>query len=1221
MTSRSRGHKATGTAAGPVQPRAGRVCALLLTIFCGLACGFAATSSASQTHLSLGRFGSAVEQTFGNATGVAVDQSSGDLLVIDASAASVSRFKANGEPDPFSALGTNVIDGKAAASESCAENPLSCDQTPQNGLTFGSFAGEEQVTVDNSGGINDGNIYVTQWEAHLVDVFSGSGEYLGQLTAAGVTAFSAILSPCGVAVDEAGDLYVSGGFDGNVYKYVPAANPPVNGDIASTFGGLAKPCNLAAGAGPTAGALFVNRFFSNEADSVKKISASTGALEYVVETEEGRAVAVDPGTGHLYVVVLDEYFGQVYHVAEYDVSGSQPVAVSSFGGITNAKGVAVDGSTGRIYLAAGSQVLVYSPLVTVPDVTTEGAEITGDQEATVRGTVHPDGVELTACYFEYGPTAAYGQTAPCAESLAEIGTSTTEVHADLSGLEKETLYHYRLVASNENATINGADKTLKTPSKPTIAGTWVVNVSDDAATLQARINPESSPTEYFFEWGLDSSYGNVTPKEAAGEDAEDHVVGFELSGLDPATTYHFRVVATNGVGTSEGPDSTFTTFPVMPPTTCPNQTGASQGLVDCRAYEMVSPVEKGDNDISEFFTLLNNPTALDRPSTDGGRFTYSAQTAFGDAISGPFTSQYLATRTEAGWLSHAISPPRTSGSATTFPASKFDVQYRYFDEDLCSGWLWQDAEPLLAPGAISGYINFYRRDLCGEEAYEALTTATPVPTSPDDYWPGFKGASADGAKAVIAANAKLTPNALETEALQIYEASGEELKLASLLPNGTPTAPAVVGAGEPVEAQESRRGMAARAVSADGSRIFWVAGTVTGPLYVRLNGTKTLTVSATTSRYWTAAVDGSKVIYTTGSELFEAEVTTKVTKALIAGEVLGVVGASEDASRIYFVSKEPLDGGQAGEPNLYLDREGTIVYVGTLDPNDMNGNLRFGITGESASHLTARVSADGEALAFMSAAQLTGFENKDAESEEAAVEVYLYDAATKELRCPSCSPAGARPATREVTGFGGAFALLAAQLPAWQNNLYGSRALSGDGNRLFFDSFDDLLPADRNGKADVYEWEAPGTGGCTIGSSNYFASSGGCLALISSGAAAQDAAFVDATPSGDDAFFKSVESLVTQDPGLVDIYDARVGGGLPESPLQRETCSEAAQCHGPEPLAPAEQSPASSAPGSGNVKPRKHCPKGKVRRKGKCVKKHHKHKKRHRASRRRRTSQ
>jgi hypothetical protein len=98
------------------------------------------------------------------------------------------------------------------------------------------------------------------------------------------------------------------------------------------------------------------------------------------------------------------------------------------------------------------------------------------------------------------------------------------------------------------------------------------------------------------------------------------------------------------------------------------------------------------------------------------------------------------------------------------------------------------------------------------------------------------------------------------------------------------------------------------------------------------------------------------------------------------------------------------------------------------------------------------------------------------------------------------------------------------------------RALSDDGTRLFFDSFDGLVPQDSNGMMDVYEYEA------------------GRAMLISSGSGSSDSRFADASSNGDDVFFTTRDQLVPQDQDQsVDLYDARVGGG--SSQLAPPVCS------------------------------------------------------------------
>ena len=121
------------------------------------------------------------------------------------------------------------------------------------------------------------------------------------------------------------------------------------------------------------------------------------------------------------------------------------------------------------------------------------------------------------------------------------------------------------------------------------------------------------------------------------------------------------------------------------------------------------------------------------------------------------------------------------------------------------------------------------------------------------------------------------------------------------------------------------------------------------------------------------------------------------------------------------------------------------------------------------------------------------------------------------------------------------------------------------------------------------------------------------MALISSGQAPLDADFRDASPSGEDVFFATPTSLLPQDYGLIDIYDARVGGGLPV-PAERAPVCEGEACQSV-PAPPPETTPSSLLfRGAGNVHEgaakAKRCPKAKrkVKKHGKtrCVKKHRK---------------
>ena len=436
-----------------------------------------------------------------------------------------------------------------------------------------------------------------------------------------------------------------------------------------------------------------------------------------------------------------------------------------------------------------------------------------------------------------------------------------------------------------------------------------------------------------------------------------------------------------------------------------------------------------------------------------------------------------------------------------------------------------------------------------------------------------------------------------------------------------------------------RQALVQGAISSSGERVFWsAAATGTAPIYLRQRPEQgivageceegkacTIAVSAAGeaaseapggARFWCAAANGSTAVYTVGSDLYEARISEAgghpvSTTTPIAHEVKGLAGCSEDATHLYLVSEEALTGeaeGEAnsegdsareGKPNLYLYDSGRpegerFAFVATVAGADVKGKSY--LIRPEVRFRTSRVAPDGEALAFMSAAgpaseaaegvpAPTGYDNTDASSGEADAEVYLYDARDERLVCASCDPSGARPVGRYgklLSGHDDLEIWMAARLPLPQNDLYATRDLADNGKRLFFDSYDALSSRDSNGAEDIYQWEAAGEGGCTQSSPTHSARNGGCVGLISSGTSEQDSEFLDADPGGKNAFFTTLAKLVPSDPGLVDVYDARVGGGLPEPSPPAPAC-EGEACQSPPP-APQDQTPASAAfHGAGNV--------------------------------------
>jgi phosphodiesterase/alkaline phosphatase D-like protein len=194
----------------------------------------------------------------------------------------------------------------------------------------------------------------------------------------------------------------------------------------------------------------------------------------------------------------------------------------------------------------------------VPGVSGTTVSDVGPGQATVSAEVTP-GFGATVYLFEYGPTIAYGKTTETSDSIGADNTPHT-VEVDLKGLAPGVNYHVRAVAINFGGTGHGADASFTTPSAPTIGESTATGVTQTAATLRAQVHPGLGPTTYYFEYGLTPQYGQSTPESGAiGSDASYHGVSTSIGNLAPGTDYHFRVVASNAVGVTNGPDQVFRT--------------------------------------------------------------------------------------------------------------------------------------------------------------------------------------------------------------------------------------------------------------------------------------------------------------------------------------------------------------------------------------------------------------------------------------------------------------------------------------------------------------------------------------------------------------------------------------------------------------------------------------------------------------------------------------
>jgi hypothetical protein len=194
-----------------------------------------------------------------------------------------------------------------------------------------------------------------------------------------------------------------------------------------------------------------------------------------------------------------------------------------------------------------------------PTVTTTAATSVGEKTATINGTANPNGSE-TKIYFEYGTTLSYGSKT--AEFNAGSGTSVVERGEVLTGLSPATVYHYRIVASNENPeTSRGSDQTFRTTGAPTVfTSSPELHSSGEGATLRGSVNPNGLSTTYQFEYGTSPGvYTNTTPIESAGSGTESKSVAYTVTGLIKATKYYYRLSATNSSAKVDGNEVSFTT--------------------------------------------------------------------------------------------------------------------------------------------------------------------------------------------------------------------------------------------------------------------------------------------------------------------------------------------------------------------------------------------------------------------------------------------------------------------------------------------------------------------------------------------------------------------------------------------------------------------------------------------------------------------------------------
>ena len=198
-----------------------------------------------------------------------------------------------------------------------------------------------------------------------------------------------------------------------------------------------------------------------------------------------------------------------------------------------------------------------------PVSTTLNASNIQIKSATLNGSVNPNYLSTTIS-FEWGTSTSYGNTTTPSQSPVS-GNSSVNISADLAGLTPGTTYHFRVKATNELGTINSNDLTFKTLGQAPSAITQAPTLMEiNNTTLQGSVNSNYISTTVSFEWGATTSYGNtITSLQSPLTGNTSVNVTADLSGLSPETTYHYRISATNELGTTTGNDKIFTTYALV----------------------------------------------------------------------------------------------------------------------------------------------------------------------------------------------------------------------------------------------------------------------------------------------------------------------------------------------------------------------------------------------------------------------------------------------------------------------------------------------------------------------------------------------------------------------------------------------------------------------------------------------------------------------------------
>jgi hypothetical protein len=921
------------------------------------------------------------------------------------------------------------------------------------------------------------------------------------------------------------------------------------------------------------------------------------------------ALAVDPSSDILYALRdgIVQQFGPSNHPGLTAPPTAEDDRHATTAGFISPSGLALDPGAGDIYVPAtggGGQtahgVYVLNAAGAAPTASLDSCDPPSATSVTCHATIDPNGPPLLSYHLEYSTDGStWAKTADVV-----LGTQDTPQSVDIpldppgGGLEPNTHYFVRLAAAKKfQPPVLTAPLQFDTLAAPPDVETDGAPIrTTTTAYLNGRVNPRNSATSYHFEYGTqgpcDANPCTATPDQPAGSGDSIKFATEKISGLQPATTYHYRLVADNGnpAGPAGGADMTVTTrasdslshghFPGPPNSD--------------RAWELVSAPDTG-----------GNPTLLALGiSNDGDRALYSISGGTPDSPSGTFASQLLAHRTDQGWQSESLVPRSLYNASNWFYLP--DPALGQFIGDNTNGELaGPEGEDLwrILPGGPDTHLS-----------HNTTSSAT-----------GYFDASPDLARVTLALKDSLDPaHPADSSRVHLYDVTDASPHLLDLLPGGAVPACGIASdipgtPGPPAGLHTfyfGGRGW----ISADGSLAYFPSqgDDCSGPtqVYLRdisnqqttlisgppisgpsctasfIRGTSGAAFFVTSSRltpddvapqscsgdadvYRYDLADHSLDCLTCRVPGLSADVLTS-NNTIQFGE-LAVDGVSRDGSALYFQSPHSLLAGAPSGGAIY--RVGVASHeLDYVAPTAQTGNGLHSFSGDALGTDSA-VSADGQVLVFRSAdPRLDPL--GDGTTNAGTDQYYRYDHRDGTLICVSCPLDGSAPRA-DVPGQGGAGGTYGIE-SVIGNLTYNGSPLSADGQVFAFNSDTPLVSADQNTAAagqqpargaDVYEWRDGRTVLVSDGLTDWDVPANG----------AEDEIPVPASlsASGRDLFFFA-DAAYTPD-ALDDyrrLYDARIGGGI-DFPQPPPPCPLEA-CQGNPAAPPADQPPTTTLPDSGN---------------------------------------